>query len=178
MKRIHSLFMTAVWCVALALLVCSCDVYKHRNETEKIVKEHHYHDSTYVLETLTIKEITAKPDSTKAYFDLRKLLETGYGKSTDRYFTTEIRYKDSGLVVTTTIDSLISIVKELQRQTANLSVRSQSEISEQSVVLETTKEIKNKIGQFIWSIIILILLIFALYLYWQYKKRNPSPEKS
>lgn len=167
MKKAFSILMIAVWLVVFIFFGTSCDVLKNRTSKTEIVKEHHYHDSTFMIENMTIREISAKPDSTKAYFDLQALLKSGYGKSTDRYFTTEVVYKDNGILVTTSIDSLISIVKELQRQTVKSTVQQQLDKNIEST--EETKTKESKVQSIIISVIVLILLLLCLVAFVYYK---------
>lgn len=154
----------------LIISAASCSVIKNIRRDKTKSEIHHYHDSTYFLEKQTIREIQTPGDSTKASFWLEQLLKSGYGKSTDRHFTTEVRYIDGNLEVTTSFDSILS------RQTDTERTLSQVKNDVAALVDSKTKtktiEVKNYTGLIIGlflSLALFVLIIGAI-LYWRFHK--------
>lgn len=165
MKRIFGLLMMVVWILVFVFMATSCKTIKNWKKERVVVKEHHHYDTTHVIENLSIREVTAKPDSTNAWFGLRELIENGAMTSTDRYFTTKIIYQDSGLSVTTTIDSLITLVKELQRQTVTNTVQLQVEKDNELKSNTKSKESFILPSWGWWLIAVLLIVVVVLYFY-------------
>lgn len=137
------------------LLFCSCSIFKTKNQNKVKAEIHHYHDSTYYHEKETIREVKIAGDTTKATFNLEELLKNGYGKSTDRHFTTEIRYVDGNLNVTTTMDSLIKRISELEKSFSKVNTNEATIID--SKTKDKTVEVKNY-----WPLVVAIIGSLAL----------------
>lgn len=149
----------------LAFTAGSCSLVK-KVKREKVDREiHHYHDSTHFLETQTIREIHTASDSTKAYFWLEELIKKGYLKSVDRNFTTEIRYKDGGLEVSTYMDSLLQRITEIERELSN--TKSQQTVVEHKDETIKDTEKKNKFPWIISAFLagVLLIVVFGVYVY-------------
>ena len=159
----------AIYVVMIVMLSSSCAKFKQIQKDKYASVEHHYHDSTSYYEKETIKEVYLDPDSTQAFFDLERFLEDGYAKSTDRYFTTEIRYVDNGIAVTTSVDSLMQVIREIQREQLRVTSKKEDEVN-------TTSSEKKVTTVNIWPLVIgligLVILFFVLrFLYKKFK--NP-----
>ena len=153
------------------LLFCSCSIFKHKNKNQVKSEVHHYHDSTYYHEKETIREVKVAGDTTNATFNLEELLKNGYGKSTDRHFTTEIRYVDGNLNVTTTMDSLIQRISELEKSFSKVNSNDATIID--SKTKDKVVEVKNYWPIIITLLAIIILLIAGFIIYQYFKGLKP-----
>lgn len=162
--------------ITSAIILSSCAVFKQKNKEVEHRTEHHYHDSTHTIERETITERLIPGDSTKAYFELEKLLKEGSLKSVDRHFTTEIRYKDNGLMVTTYMDSLMERIRALERITEKKA--STAEITIDAEKKSSNKEVKNRGITYIIIAVILILLFFWFRIEFSLFKVTKTPKTS
>jgi len=150
------------------LLFCSCSIFKTKNQNKVKAEVHHYHDSTYYHEKETIREVKVAGDTTNASFNLEELLKNGYGKSTDRHFTTEIRYVDGNLNVTTTMDSLIKRISELEKSFSKVNTNETTIID--SKTKDKTVEVKEYWTIAILSLLAIIILLIAGFIIYKYFK--------
>jgi len=152
--------MNKLFILVLVYGAASCSIIKNKRNDRVKSEIHHYHDSTYFLEKQTVREIQTPGDSTKASFWLEQLLKSGYGKSTDRHFTTEVRYIDGSLEVTTSFDSILA------RQTETERTLSQVQNNLDQLIDSKTKskdvEVKDYTPIFIGSSILLLLILIIL----------------
>lgn len=151
----------------LIYVLASCSIFKTKNQNKVKAEIHHYHDSTYYHEKETIREVKVAGDTTNASFNLEELLKNGYGKSTDRHFTTEIRYVDGNLNVTTTMDSLIQRISELEKSFSKVNSNESTIID--SKTKDKTVEVKNYYPIVITLLAIIILLIAGFIIYKYFK---------
>lgn len=155
---------------SLSVSFGSCQKIKEWSKKRTRIVEHHYHDSTFNIQKETITERWLPADTTSAHFDLEALLRSGYGKSTDRYFTTEIRYIDNGLTVTTTIDSLMERIRSLERSQGTIQVNT----DKKEDVTDKTKEVT--VTSYWWilgPIATVIIILLIAYLWRRFIRWNP-----
>lgn len=138
----------------------SCSLVKRIQSNRTKQEIHHYHDSTHVIEKLTTKEITTLGDSTTANFLLQKLIESGYGKQVDGNFTTEVKISDGVLSVTTTLDSLVQRITELER--TKTQTQSDKIVFVESKQKNKTVEVKNYTMLIVSLFLLLILVILGV----------------
>ena len=159
--KFYYMLLILTYAALFVALVSSCSILKENQKNVEKTEEHHYHDSTFVIERETIREVYTNPDSTTAEFDLKELIEMGYAKSTDRYFTTEIRYRDNNLQVTTSIDSLLSVIRELETEVGNFTSTKDNYVDSKTKNKEKT--VQSSPWQ--WLFVILVLLSIGLFLF-------------
>jgi tetrahydromethanopterin S-methyltransferase subunit B len=155
--------------MVLAVILSSCSIFKERKKVSE--QHHHYNDSVHTVEKITIREEKVKGDSTKALFNLDSLLKSGVLRSQDRFFTTEIRYMNGNLQVSTTIDSLTKIITDMERSMSRTEAIAMSAINSES----RTKTKKDFTMLIVGVILFTLLMIVAviLFLYYQMKTRLP-----
>lgn len=121
------------------VLLSSCKVWKKL--TKESTESHYYHDSTVVHTKESFTPVFIPGDSTKSTFNLEELLRSGQLKSTDRHFTTEIRYLDGNLHVNTTMDSLMLLLRKHEQMIQ--SMKTQQTHKKDVVVQEHKKSSMN-----------------------------------
>lgn len=168
--------MKTVLLISVILLSASCASVRERQKLkyQSKVVENHYRDSVHTFERETIREQLIKSDSTLARFNLDSLIKAGTLRSSDRYFTTEIRYQDNNLIVTTTIDSLMSRIRMLERSFSSTHVSDQR-IEDVSKVLSERKSTSFSGWIFVGIGLIFVILV---YLYWRMEEHIKSRSTS
>lgn len=156
--------------LVLAFTLGSCSIIKNKRLNREKSEVHHYHDSTHTIERLTTHEVKTLGDTTQANFLLEALLKSGYGKSVDRHFTTEVHYKDGNLQVITTMDSLIQRITNLERLTMNTTEKEDKTVD--SKVKTKDVEVKDYTMLIFGTgfILLLIIIILAAIIYLRFLK--------
>lgn len=164
-SRIFAVSIGLLLGLAWVLALTSCSIIKNKQKEKYKSEVHHYHDSTFTIEKLTTSEIKTVGDSTKGTFDLEALLKSGYGKSTDRYFTTEVRLKDGSLEVLTKFDSLVQIITQMERTIGSFQTTIDYKENKKGTI--TSVAITN----YIPFAIFLIILLVICFLIFRYRKK-------
>lgn len=155
--------------LVLVALLTSCSIFKERKKVSE--HHHHYRDSTHTIEKLTIREVKMKGDSTKAFFNLDSLIKSGTLRSQDRFFTTEIRYMNGNLLVSTTIDSLTKIITDMERSMSRTEAIAMSAMNSDSRITEKKDYTVWIVGMILFMLLLIIGVI--LFIYYQMKTRRP-----
>lgn len=99
----------------VSLLVTSCQIWKHKTSND-VQKEVHTHtDSIYKYYNEKETQTYIKPEKAMFSFLLDSLLKAGVIENKQGVIETKIIYKNNELQVTTSIDSLMKVIKEIQR---------------------------------------------------------------
>lgn len=144
---------------ALVILACSLTLFsceRWKRVSTEVTEKHYYHDTTLVSRTETIKPVFIPADSTNAVFELKRLIEAGELSHTDRQFTTRIIYRDGNLNVSTTVDSLMLLLREIQEEQLRIKV-SGSETK--------TKVVDEKKPQRYWPWLLVAFVVSVLFFF-------------
>lgn len=153
MKAIRYIQMALIMLSAI-LCFSSCKVWKKL--TTESTESHYYHDSTIVHTKESFTPVFIPRDSTKSTFSLEELLKSGYLKSVDRNYTTEIRYLDGNLHVNTTIDSLMLLLRKHEQMIQ--SIRTEKSDKKEVIVHEQKKTPLN----WFWVTVVLGAILFLV----------------
>lgn len=162
--------------LSIIITLTSCVQFKNwvKSKREVRIETNHELDSVISMETVKIREIKTKPDSTLMKVTISDLIKKGSITFDDRFFKTEIVYADSTIHLKVNLDSIPAIETVSEKSTTSISKKESkvAVIEDQS----KTKEIKT----FNWwpvaiGVIGLFLLVILLrYLGFDFKKRNSS----